>query len=317
MYRWGIAGTGRIAHAMAKTLSVMPDASIAVVSSNDQDRADAFAGEYDIPSAVTDQAAISEGDVDVVYIANTNEKHRDVTLACLDAGIAVLCEKPMALTAADAQLMIDRSRERGVFLMEAMWMVFQPAFTQLRELIADGVIGQPQHLVADFGFPAVPEAGSRLFDPSQGGGGLLDLGIYPLTLAIEILGPPAEVAAVGVPTDSGVDAQMGAAIRHRDGGVSTISCSVLADTSVAAVVSGANGRIAVHSPFHHSPRLSLHRGGAQVEEWDTSYEGSGYRFEVEEVHACLEAGAGESAKRPLDATLEVMRWLDEIGSQIG
>lgn len=316
MKKWGIAGTGRIAHAMARTLAAMDDATIAAVSSNDRKRAETFAGEYDIGAAVTNQAAIAECDLDAVYVANTNEKHRDVTLACLDAGIPVLCEKPLATTAADAAAMIERARSHEVFLMEAMWMVFQPAFVQLRKLLADGVIGTPTHVTADFGFPAVPAAGSRLFDPAQGGGGLLDLGIYPLTFAIEVLGTPAAVAAVGVPTATGVDAQMGAAIRHVGGGISTISSSVLADTSVLAVVSGPEGRITVNSPFHHSQLLTLHRGGDVVDEWDVSYDGSGYRFEVAEVHRCLAAGEIESPMRPLDDTLEVMRWLDVIGAQI-
>ncbi|NNF64525.1 MAG: Gfo/Idh/MocA family oxidoreductase [Acidimicrobiia bacterium] len=316
MYKWGIAGTGRIAHAMAKTLTAMDDASIAAVSSNDSDRAARFAGEYRIAAAVTDQAAIAECDVDAVYVANTNEKHMEVTLACLDAGIPVLCEKPLAIAADDAGAMIERARTNNVFLMEAMWMVFQPAFLQLRKLLVDGVIGTPTHVTADFGFPAEPSAGSRLFDPAQGGGGLLDLGIYPLTFAIEVLGAPAAVAAVGVPTATGVDAQMGAAIRHVGGGISTISSSVLADTSVAAVVSGPEGRIMVNSPFHHSQLLTLHRGGDVVESWDVSYEGSGYRFEVAEVHRCIAAGEIESPMRPLDDTLEVMHWLDVIGAQI-
>jgi predicted dehydrogenase len=255
-------------------------------------------------------------DLDAVYVASTNQAHLDDALPFLQDGTAVLCEKPLALNAAEAASMAEAAREGGAFLMEAMWMVLQPAFETVERLIDEGAVGPIHHLQADFGFPADLDPAGRLADPALGGGALLDIGIYPLSLAHALLGPPTGFEAVGVLGSTGVDVQVGVTSVHGDA-VANLSASFLADTPIEAVVAGPEGRLRVHAPFHHSPRVTLHRRGDEVRSWETGYAGSGYRFEVEEVHRCLAAGSLESDRRPLADTLEVMQWMDGVRERIG
>ncbi len=209
--------------------------------------------------------------------------------------------------------MAAMARQYSVLLMEAMWMVFQPSHRKLLELIEDGRVGDVRYVTADFGFPASAE---RLFRRALGGGSLLDLGVYVLTFATETAGRIVDVKADAQLRD-GVDTQVGIVAHHDSGAISVTGSSLLADTSVAAMVSGSEGRLVVHSPFHHSPMLSLWRKGDMIETWDVSYEGSGYRFEVEHFQDCLSKGLTESPIRPLDETLAVMQVMDEVRDQIG
>jgi len=316
--RWGIAGTGIIAAAFVAAAAEVEDAEIVAVSSGSAERAAAFATRHGIATAVPghlDLAAM--GGLDALYVATTNDLHPDVSIAALRRGIAVLCEKPVALDAASARAMVAASRDAGVFFMEAMWMVFQPSFLLLRRLLEEGTIGEPGHISADFGFVERRGPGRRWLEPRQGGGSLLDVGIYPVTLARAVLGPVATVDATGVIGPTGVDLQVAMALGHAGGGTSSLASSLMADMGVAATVSGGEGHITLHSPFHHSPRVTVHRGDDLVAEHDTSYPGSGYRWEIEEVHRCLAAGRIESEVVPHAATIEVMDVLDRVRERIG
>jgi len=169
---------------------------------------------------------------------------------------------------------------------------------------------------ADFGFPADLDPTGRLADPALGGGALLDIGVYPLSLAHALLGPPSRFEAAAVLGPTGVDVQVGVVSVHGDA-LADLSASFLADTAMEAVVAGPEGRLRLHAPFHHSPRITLHRRGAEAEGWDTPITGSGYRTQIEEVHRCLAEGVVESDRRPLSDTLEVMQWMDACRNRIG
>lgn len=314
MIRWAIIGTGGIAATMADTLRSMPEAQLAAVVSRSGSRAGAFAAEHGASRALTDVAELGAGDVDAVYVASTNDRHIEDAVMCLEAGIPVLLEKPVAVDEAGAAQIVNTARRTGVFLMEAMWMRFQPYWSILEALIADGAIGPVRTISADFGFAAVPDPTRRLFNVEQGGGALLDIGIYPVTFATLLAGEPEGVTAIGTEAESGVDDQMAIAMLHPGGAMSSLGCSFVSDTAIEATVAGPGGRIRVRSRFHHSDTLELWRGGDLIETLDVSYKGSGYRFEVEEVHRCLEAGLSESPIHPLADTLMVMRTIDRIRS---
>jgi predicted dehydrogenase len=316
--RWAILGTGGIAAALADTIAAMPDGEVVAVGSRAEETARAFAARHGIARSYGSyEEAAQDPDVGAVYVATTNDLHHDNVLAAVAAGKAVLNEKPFALNAAQTEAMIAAARDAGVFLMEAMWMRFQPCITELKRLISDGVIGDVRWIQADFGFPADPVSRHRLFAPELGGGGLLDLGVYPLTFATSLLGLPTDFRVLDTPAESGVDAQLGIVLQHPGDALSVSSTSLIADLSGEATVGGTAGRIRVHAPFHHSPRLTVHRRGEQVDEIDTSYEGSGYRFEVAEVHRCLREGLTESPVMPLGHSLAMMRLLDDIRAEIG
>ena len=224
----------------------------------------------------------------------------------------MLCEKPLAADLSGARAIVEAARRTDTFLMEAMWMRFLPAWSRLEELIAAGAIGQVRTIKADFGVIANPDPDRRWFDPAQAGGSLLDVGIYPVTFAYLLAGAPTRISGVSTRAASGVDAQFGIAMRHPDDVVSILGSSFVSDTDLSATVSGTEGRIVLTAPFHHSSRLERWISGDRVEVFDTSYEGSGYAFEVVEVERCLTEGLPESPLHPLDDTLAVMDILDRL-----
>lgn len=313
MIKWGIAGTGKIAHTMADTIAAMDDAEVVTVSSSTLERAVAFAAHHDLVGATSPHSSLAESEVDAVYVAATNDLHHAVTLDLLEQGIPVLCEKPLAMDVPQATEMIDTARESSTLLMEAMWMVFQPAHRKMLELVSEGRVGTVTSVTADFGYPAVLD---RIFRRDQGGGSLLDLGVYVLTFAAEAAGPIESVTADARLLD-GVDVNLGMVARHEGGALSVTATSVQADMAVVAAVCGPEGRIVMHAPFHHSPMVSYWRAGEMVETWDVSYEGSGYRFEVEHFQDCLAKGLTESPIRPLGETLAIMQVMDDVRRQIG
>jgi predicted dehydrogenase len=317
-YRWGVLGTGKIARALTAAIRAEGGEVVAVASA-DAARSDAFAREHGIPRALAPHHAIFDlgDDLDVVYIGTTNERHHGDLLAGLAAGIPVLCEKPFTLDLPQAEEVVAAARRAGTFVMEAMWMRFQPAFLEVERRVAAGQIGEPVLAQADFGIAAEPDPSRRWFDRAQGGGALLDVGIYPLTFVSSILGVPVEARAIGEFTASGVDGSVSVAMRHPSGRLSNWSCSFVADTGVEATVAGAEGSIRVHGPFHSAGRLTLRRRSEVIEEHELADAHLGYRLEVAEVHRCLAAGAAESDRMPLDLTLAGMRWLDELRRQIG
>ncbi len=317
-YTWGIMGTGGIAIALVQAIREA-GGTIAAVGSGSAERAAAFAEQWGISRSYGSHADVArDPEVEVVYVATTNDLHRANTLDALEAGVPVLCEKPFALNRREAEAMVQIARDRGVFLMEAMWMRFQPAYERMLEIIGSGRVGPVRSVQADFGFNAErrDSPSGRLFDPRLGGGTILDLGVYVATLAVAALGYPQRVGASAEFSSTGVDQQAGIVLHHAHG-LSTLATSFVSDTRMEGAVAGTEGRVRLHAPFHHSPLVTVEQGGAVVETFDTSYEGSGYRFEVDEVHRCLDEGLTESPMMPLDESLRMMGLLDEIRRQAG
>jgi predicted dehydrogenase len=315
--RWGILGTGSIAASFTEAVAQTDTGEVVAVGSRTESTARRFAETHGISRwHGTYAGLIEDPGLDVVYVATTNDLHHANTLAALAAGKHVLCEKPLALNSVQAVEMVAAAGDAGCFLMEAMWMRFQPFFFTLEKLVSEGRLGTVRWIQADFGFRAPPNPDGRVFNRALGGGSLLDLGVYPLTFAYSFLGEPIEIDAVATLHETGVDEQLAVAVRYAGGGVASLSSSLVADTSIEATVAGSEGRVRVHAPFHHSPMLSLQQAGSTVEVFDTSYEGNGLRFEAEEVQRCLQAGFLESERVPHRDTLAVIRTMDEIRRQI-
>jgi predicted dehydrogenase len=314
--RWGIMGTGGIAVALTEAIRAEGDEVVAV-SSASADRAAGFADEHGIArSYVGHHALTGDDDVEVVYIATTNERHHLDVAACIDAGLPALVEKPFALDLPRTRTLLNDAREAGVFIMEAMWMKLQPGFLDLQQRIADGEIGAPRLVMADFGFPADPDTSRRWYDLAQGGGALLDIGIYPLTLIVAVLGPPTEIRAVGELAAPGVEQQVAVAMRH-DRGVSSWTCSLTADTGIEATIAGSGGSLRLRGELHNSPGVTRRRRAEVIDHGEVPDHEHGYRHEVREVQRCLDAGAIESIHIPHAATMEVMAVLDEVRDQLG
>lgn len=315
--RWGIVGTGGIAANFARAIVAEGD-SVVAVSSGSQERAGRFAAEFGVPNAYGEHTALMDDPaVDVVYVGTTNDRHHLDVMAAIEAGLPVVGEKPFALDRATATALVEAARTSGVFAMEAMWMRVQPAFIELERRIARGDIGEPRMVQADFGIAGNDDPTRRWMSRELGGGALLDVGIYPATLAVAVLGPPTEVLATGVLAETGVDAQAAVAMRHGDQRLSNWSCSLVADTGVEATVAGEEGSLRMRGSFHHSPGLELRNRDRVIEVIDAPEHELGLRHEVREVQRCLDAGATESDRIPHELTLEVLGVLDEVRSQLG
>ena len=232
--RWGILGTGKIARAFAIALVDVPGAVLAAVASRSLDKAQAFAGECsefgEMASFGSYQELANAEGIDLVYVATPHPQHADNALMVLGAGKGVLVEKPFTMNLREAEQVVTLARARRLFLMEAMWTRFLPAYAEVRRIIDSGEIGEVSQVVADFGFTASFGPEHRVFNPELGGGALLDLGIYPLSIAAALLGPVAAVKAQAQMGPTGVDVQTGFTLKHEGGGMSVCSCSFQART---------------------------------------------------------------------------------------
>ena len=315
--RWGIAATGGIARSFAQGLTLVDDADLVAVASRTADRARAFADEVGAPRAHgTYEALAGDPDVDIVYVASPHSRHHDDAILFLEAGKHVLCEKPMALSAAQVRGMADAAHRNERFLMEALWSRFLPAYPVLTRLLDDGAIGQPRLVEADFGFRIPVDPGHRLFDLAQGGGALLDLGIYPLNLALLVLGHPVEVHAVADLGVTGADEQTAAVLRHRDGALSAIKAAIRTNLACSARIAGDDGTIDIPA-FMHCPQHLVVTTAAGVERIDAPMLGNGLHYQVGEVHRCLRAGLSESPAMPVSESLALANTMDAIREQIG
>jgi predicted dehydrogenase len=317
--RWGILATGAMAAAFAAELEQLPDAELVAVGSRSGASARRFAERYGVPRAHGSWAELAaDPDVDVVYVATPHSAHHVATALCLEAGKHVLCEKPFTINSGEAAGLVALARARGLFLMEAMWTYCLPAVRRTVELIRDGAIGDVRCVQADLGFVAPPEPTHRLRDPAAGGGALLDVGVYPVSLAHLILGAPDHVAAWARLTPDGVDETTGVLLGYDSGAVTTLNCSIAAESPMAASISGTKGRIDLPNGFFFAKGFTLHRRGSEPEEFHfPSSQGLGYHCEAAEVMRCLRAGETESPLVPLEGTLAVMATLDTIRDRIG
>ncbi|MGW1724612.1 Gfo/Idh/MocA family protein [Streptomyces sp. NPDC002306] len=319
--RWGILATGGIAAAFTADLVDLPDARVVAVASRTRASAEAFAERFGIPRAYGDWESLArDEDIDVVYVATPHSAHRAAAGLCLEAGQNVLCEKAFTLNAREARELVALARERGSFLMEAMWMYCNPLVRRLKALVDDGAIGEVRTVQADFGLAGPFPPSHRLRDPAQGGGALLDLGVYPVSFAQLLLGEPSDIAARAVLSEEGVDLQTGALLSWESGALASVHCSVVGGTGTTASVTGAAGRIDLPGGFFHPDRFVLHRDGRDPEEF-TADPADGprtsLRHEAKEVMRAVRAGEAESPLVPLDGTLAVMRTLDAIRDRVG
>ncbi|OAH11280.1 Gfo/Idh/MocA family protein [Streptomyces jeddahensis] len=319
--RWGILATGGIAATFTADLLDLPDAEVVAVASRTDASAKAFAERFGIPRAYGSWGALAEdAEVDVVYVATPHSAHREAAGLCLEAGRNVLCEKAFTLNAREAEELVGLARERGLFLMEAMWMYCNPLIRRLKALVDDGAIGEVRTVQADFGLSGPFPAAHRLRDPAQGGGALLDLGVYPVSFAQLLLGEPSDITARAVLSDEGVDLQTGMLLSWESGAHALVHCSIIGGTPIMASVTGSRGRIDIPYGFFHPDRFVLHRDGRDPEEFTAdpaAGTGASLKHEAVEVMRCLRAGETESPLVPLDGSLAVMRTLDAVRDRIG
>lgn len=316
-HRWGIAGPGAIAVGFANGLAELPDAELVGVGSRALDRAGEFADRHGARHAHGSYEELAaDPDVDIVYVATPQSRHMDDTLLFLEAGKHVLCEKPFALSEAQGRRMIETARANGVFVMEALWSRFLPSYVAMREVIASGEIGEPNYVESDFGFIRPFDATNRLFDLAQGGGCLLDLGVYPVHLAHMILGVPSTVKAVGHIGVSGVDECTVGMLGYDNGAIGVVKASLNTNMTLTGRVCGTEGSIDIPA-LMHCPNSFMVQRGRDRREVSAPIEGQGLKYQAIEVHRCLEAGLLESPVMSHADTLAMANTMDRIRAEIG
>jgi predicted dehydrogenase len=324
--RWGILATGKIATAFAGNLALLEECEIAAVGARRQESADAFAAQHGAAKAYGDyRALVEDPDVDVVYVATPHSLHREHVELAFEAGKPVLCEKAFTLTADDAADLVALSREKNLFLMEAMWMRCNPVVRRLQQLVATGALGEVRQVRADLGFTVDKPATDRTLDPALGGGALLDMGIYALTFAHLFLGEPSQVAAAAALSDAGADLNLALSLGYDSGAVASLTSTMTAWSPRNASIATDRGRIDLPAPFHHPTTVTWTRldtdpdlgRPSDPEPISEELIGTGLAHEALEVVRCLRSGETESPLVPLDETVALMALMDRIRQQIG
>ncbi len=323
--RWGIAGTGGIATAMTTALGTIVDShdvEVVAVGSRFADSAAEFAGRHGIARPHGSYDALwADAEVDVVYIASPHSHHHQMTIAALDAGKHVVCEKAFAINARQAREMVAAAERNGRFLMEAMWSWFMPVWHDIRERVADGDIGEIITIDANFAID-VPDPNGRHRRPDLAGGALLDLGIYPLALARFLLGEPDEVRALANLTDQGVDATLGAVLRY-ERAIAVLTTSLEGTSDLSATIVGTGGQIKIDAPFWFPQAYTLRRGvqrrdvNPDVQRERHELPNRGLAHEAEHATERIRAGELQSDIVTWAATIAGMELMDELRSQVG
>ena len=328
---WGVLATGKIARKVATDLALVPDAELVAVGSRSQESAASFAAAHGGPSTTAHgsyEALVADPDVEVVYVASPHSLHLEHARMAFEAGKHVLCEKPLAVTVAEAEEMVALAAQHDRFLMEAMWTACHPVVRAVADGLREGRFGAPRHLHAELGFVVDAGPEDRLLDPALGAGAMLDMGIYPLTLAHLLLGEADSLAATATLSESGIDLDIAVAGRYPGGALATMNASMTSWSSRAATIATDRGRIDL-ADFHHPTRATWtaydadgtndRSGAAEPEEivGDSPVIGVGYGNEVAEVGRCLRAGLRESPLVPHAQTLTIMRQMEAVLASVG
>jgi predicted dehydrogenase len=315
--RWGIAGTGGISQQIASDFSLVDNADVVAVSSRQTSSADKFADAFDIAARFTRYHEMLGADVDAVYIGTPHVTHFELAREALERGRHVLCEKPIGLNAVEVRELAAIAAGTGAFLMEAMWMKFNPLYLRLREVIDAGAIGEVRSVRSSFGAPFPRDDSSRW---KPGGSALLDQGIYPVTLSHMFLGEPSSITAAGVMQEDGVDLSQNYTLNYPDGRFAQGASSMVSFLDQSASLSGTGGWITIETGFWFASRFTVHRfsveSGETTETFETTREGNGYVPMLRAVTAAILNGERGHPLHTLDETARAFDTLDEIRRQI-
>jgi predicted dehydrogenase len=312
-----IIGLGKIAHKFASDVPLVNGVRLYAVASRSQEKAKEFALKHKAKKYFDSyESLVLDAKVDLVYIATPNNFHFEHTMMCLNAGKAVICEKPFALNNKQVSLMIAKAKQQQLFLMEALWTRFIPATQKVIDLITQGTIGHITEVTADFGFAAPVDLDSRLYNKTLGGGSLLDIGIYPIYLSYLLLGVPEKMHATANLSKTGVDTNCKMVFDFANA-KSNLYCSFTQTTPTEAVIKGTKGMIKMHSRFHHCKELTLSIKGKTPVTIRLDYKGNGYDYELAHVVDCIRSGKTESPLISYGDSIKLIGQLDQVRKLIG
>ena len=316
-FSWGILGPGGIARAFAKDLTLLEGHAIGAVGSRSLANAQSFADEFGGTAYGSYEELVNDSTIDAIYVATPHPAHHDNVILALNAGKPVLCEKPFAVNAQEAQAMVDAASRNNVALMEAMWARFLPHYAKVREIVASGVLGPILSIHADHGQRLADQNIPRLVEPQLAGGALLDLGIYPISFAHMILGNPLSIKSTAVMTDKGVDAQTSMIFTYDNGAQSILTTTMIEQTPCRAVVAGLNGWLEIDRTFYNPASMRVVLNDGSITQYPSQYSGHGLREQAEIFKQLVQSGKFESEILSWQDTVDIMKTMDTVREQIG
>ncbi len=317
---WGIIGLGKIAKKFATDIQVVDQANLYAVASRSQEKATTFKEEFGAIHAFGSyEALLNCAGLDAVYIATPHVFHYENTMMCLEASLPVLCEKPFAMNQAQVKSMIAKAKAENLFLMEALWTSCLPSTLEAKKIIEQGELGEIISIRADFGFKAPVDLDARLYNRSLGGGALLDIGIYPVFLALMILGYPQKITAVAKLGKTAVDEEIGIILEYEQGAMSHLHATILTKTKTEAFIYGTKGTLHLHERWFTptTMTLTLFEDENQPRTIDFNSTSGGFEYEIAEASRCLIEGKKESDLMPLSQSWKLIQLLDAVRSKIG
>lgn len=313
--KWGIIGLGNIAQQFARDLQLVQDAELVAVGSRNSKNAKEFASKNGVEKAYgCYEDVMKDPEISIIYIATPHDSHAELSIKCLEHGKHVLCEKPIALNFVQASKMIAASKKANRFLMEALWTRFNPSFQEVLQKVQNDVLGEITYVNADFAFLVdIPK--NRLTDIQNGGGTLLDIGIYPLFLSYMVLGIPDKILATANFMKTGADKQTSMILQYKNAHA-VLHSSFVASSNMVATISGTKGKINMHPVWHETQGYSMIKNNHEVD-YNFPTKGKGFTYEIEECHACIRQEKIESSKWSHQNSLDLISMIDVVKKQIG
>jgi len=314
--RWGFLSAGGIATAVADDFRIA-GITIQAVGARDLTKANEFADKFGIPNRHQGyEALVNDPEVDAIYVSTPHPWHHKHALLALNAGKHVLLEKPFTINAREAQEIKDLAAAKNLFVLEAMWSRFLPSMDAIFTVIDSGILGEIKLVIADHS-QYLPDV-LRLWDPNLGGGALLDLGIYPVSFAVRVLGLPKVVSAKATLTGQRVDETTSIIFEYESGAQATLTTCMSAAGPVTATVIGTFGRIEIDNSFYSQTSFRVYnQGGEVIQSYDEKIAGVGRQYQGLHLEKCVAAGLRESPILSISESVEIMGLMDAIREQIG
>jgi predicted dehydrogenase len=316
--KWGVLGCGNIARRFCEAFVVVDNAEVVAAASRSIDKATEFCNAHRIPKAYGSyEELLGDDSVDAVYVATPHSHHEEQVMMCFDHGKAVLCEKPLTVNGDQTRRLQLAAQEKGLFLMEAMWTRFLPTIDQLEQWLSQEVLGKVHSVNVDFSFLSNRPLESRVFNPDLAGGALLDVGIYPITLAMIVAGTtPRYIKGTAIMGETGVDVQSSYLLNFESGIIANLSAAVSFTGSKEAIITGDRGFIRIPL-FWQSQTIELHLHDHKPQILDLPFLKNGFEYEIIEASDCIQNGRTESSRHPLQQTLDVMDIMDTLRNRWG
>jgi dihydrodiol dehydrogenase / D-xylose 1-dehydrogenase (NADP) len=317
--RWGIIGAGNISTKFAVALSAIEGIEIVAIASRNQEKADQFAEQFHIKKAYSSYEELAKDpEIDVVYIGTPHTEHRANSELCIRNKKAVLCEKPFTLNQQDTEYLIALAKEYDVFLMEAMWTKFMPVTNTVKRWLQEKAVGEVKYFDITFGYDGGYDVNGRLLNPELAGGALLDVGIYPISYAVHMMGKlPEQIAGTAYLGKTKVDEVNAISMRFEDGTIAMLGSAVTVDMHNQAIIVGDKGKIVVPDFWKAESAQLYDNDGELINTFVMPFVANGYEYEAEEVNACLREGKKESDMVPLADTLAIMKLMDSLRKDWG